>query len=108
MLNEFIKYLFKTKATKKSFDFSTFLPKVPQPRKQQLLEECTKRSISIYDDNPLEQSSGAYSIFRNPASEAELENRLSTKKAIILSKRANFIAFLALIVTTITLAKTFL
>ncbi|HCI53854.1 MAG TPA: hypothetical protein DE312_11175 [Gallionella sp.] len=108
MFRNAIKYLFKTKVTKKSFDFSIFLPKAPQTHKQQLLEECTKRGIPIHVDNSLEQSSGAYSIFRNPASEAELENRLSTKKAIILSKRVNFIAFLALIVSAIPLIRPFL
>lgn len=108
MPNKLTNYLFKTRSANKEFDFSSFLPDTPQTHKQQLLEECIKRGISIYVDNPLEQSSGAYSIFRNPASEAELEYRLSTKKAIALSERANIIALLALIASALPLIRPFL
>lgn len=100
MFRKSIKYLFKTKGTNNTFDFSIFLPNAPQTHKQQLFEECTKRGISIYDDNPLEQSSGVYSIFRNPASEAELEDRLMRKKA-------NDIQILILVATIISLANSF-
>lgn len=108
MLAKFIKYILKTNSNNENYDFYSFLPDTPPVYKQLLTEKCTKRGISIYDDNPLEQSSGTYSIFRNLASEAELENRLSTKKAIILSERANFIAFLTLIVSAIPLISPFL
>lgn len=80
------------------YDFSSF---APLTSRQLLLERYKKQDIPIYDDNPLEQTSGAYSIFRNPASEAELECRLNATKA-------NKIQLLILIVTTITLAKSFL
>ena len=87
------------------YDFSSF---APLTSKQLLLERCKKQGVPIYVDNPLEQSSGVYSIFRNTASEAELERRFNAQKMIIFSestsvsaKRAYFIALLALIVSAI-------
>lgn len=92
-------------------DFSTFVPAVPLTRKQQLIEECQKQNVSIYIDDLFERSA----IFRSVASEAELERRLNTKKAIALSERANtlsrcanFIALLALIASAIPFVKSLL
>jgi hypothetical protein len=89
-------------------DFSKYLGEVPQTRKQRLLEECKKNDVSIYIDNPSEQSSGIYAEFRGVISEAELEQRLNAKKAVDQSNRANFIAAIALIVSVVALVKSFL
>lgn len=100
---------------KANSDFSAFVSAIPLTRKQLLIEECKKQDVSIYIDDPSEQSTGAYAIFRGVASEAELERRLNAKKVTIFSKRANVIAFAAftasvipLIVPTIALIKPFL
>ena len=100
---------------KANSDFSVFVSAIPLTRKQLLLEECKNQDVSIYIDDPMEQSAGAYAIFRGVASEAELECRLNAKKAMILFKRANVIEFatftasvIPFIVTTIALIKPFL
>ncbi len=93
---------------KSNSDFSSFVLTTPLTRKQLLIEECVKQDVSINIDDPSEQSSGPYSIFSCIASEAELERRLNAKKETILSKRANVIALLALIVSTVALVKPFL
>lgn len=91
----YIKRLFTQKQDHK--DFSTYLEESPQTRKQLLLEECIKNNVSIHVDDSSETSSGIYANFRGVASEAELERRLNAKTAIIQSKRANFLARLALL-----------
>jgi len=93
---------------KANSDFSAFVSAIPLTRKQLLIEECEKQDVSIYIEEPSEQSSGVYSIFRGIASEAELERRLNAKKAIAFSKRANVIAFLIFIVSAVDLVKPFL
>jgi hypothetical protein len=94
---------------KKGEDFSTFLgDSSMSTKKSALLEECKKHDISPYIDDATESSSGAYATFRGVASEAELERRLNTKKALGLSNQANAIAFLAFIVSLAALAKSFL
>jgi hypothetical protein len=115
MFSKSIKYLFKTRANNKDFDFSSFFPDTFPTPKQLLIEKCKKRRISIYINDPLEQPIGAYSIFRNPASEAELEHRFNAQKMIIFSENAStsakltyIIALLALIVSIITLVRSFL
>jgi tRNA threonylcarbamoyladenosine modification (KEOPS) complex Pcc1 subunit len=114
-LNKFINRIFKAKAAKKDSDFSAFLLAVPLTRRQLLIEKCNKQDVSIYIDDPSEQSAGVYANLRAVASEAELESRLNAKNAITLSirandlsKRANVISLLAFIVATIALIKTFL
>ena len=89
-------------------DFSKFVDEAPKTSKQRLLEECAKHDVSIYIDNPSEQSAGVYAEFRGVASEAELERRLNAKKAVGQSYRANVIAAVALIVSLVALVKSFL
>jgi len=89
-------------------DFSKYLAEVPQTRKQRLLKDCKKYDVSIYSDNPSEQSSGIYEEFRGVVSEAELERRINAKKAVAQINRANFIATIALIVSVAALVKSFL
>lgn len=89
-------------------DFSSYLGEVPQTRKQRLLEDCRKNDVSIYIDNPSEQSSGIYAELRGVVSEAELEQRLNAKKAVGQSNRANVIAAIALIVSVVALVNSFL
>jgi len=107
-LYKFINRIFNAKAAKKDSDFSAFVSAVPQTRKQLLIEECQKHDVSIYIDDPSEQSAGDYAIMRGVVSEAELEFRLNPKRAISLSRRTNVIAFFALIVSAIDLVKHFL
>lgn len=89
-------------------DFSKYFGEVPQTRKQWLLEECKRNDVSIYIDNPSEQSSGIYAELRGVVSEAELERRLNAKRAVGQSNRANVIAAIALIVSVVALVKSFL
>lgn len=97
-----------TAAAKKDFDFSAFVPATPLTRKQLLIEECKKQDVPICVDDPLEQSAGDYAIFRSVASEAELERRLNAQKTFTFSAQANVIALLALIVSALAFAKSFL
>lgn len=92
----------------KDTDFSAFMSGIPQTRKQRLIEECKRQDVSIYIDDPTEQSAGIYAELRGVVSEAELERRLNAKKAIALSKRTNVIAYFSLFVSAIALAKPFL
>lgn len=92
----------------KEQDFSKFFGDIPQTRKQKLLQDCKKNDVSIYIDNPSEQSSGIYAELRGVASETELEQRLNAKKAIGQSNQANMIAVIALIVSILALVKSFL
>lgn len=93
---------------KSNQDFSKYFGETPNTRKQRLLEDCRKNDVSIYLDNPSEQSSGTYAELRGVASEAELERRLNAKKAVSQSTRANVIAAIALIVSLVALVKSFL
>lgn len=93
--------------TSKDQDFSKILADTPKTRKQRLQEECRRRDVSIYADDPTEQSAGVASLFRNPASEAELERRLNSKRAVGLAGKANVIAVLALVVSVAALVKAF-
>ena len=89
-------------------DFSQYLGEAPQPRKRRLLAECKKHDVSIYVDNPSEQTAGVYAELRAVASEAELEQRLNAKNAVRQSNRANVIAAVALVVSLVALIKSFL
>ncbi|MEQ1838241.1 MAG: hypothetical protein ABL858_07905 [Candidatus Nitrotoga sp.] len=106
LINTLTKYFKRIRSQKlqdtelQDTDFSSFLPDTPP--KQQLIEECQKLGVSIYIDDPSEQSAGVYANQRAVASEAELERRLNAKKAIMnaekatkLSKWAIFISLLA-------------
>ena len=79
-------------------DFSKFLDSPTKTRKQRLLEECEKLDVSIYIDDPTEASSGEYANIRGTASEAELDRRLITKKALNQTKRAIVISVISLLV----------
>ena len=89
-------------------DFSKYFGEIPKTRKQRLLEECQSNDVSIYIDNPSEQSSGIYAEMRGAVSEAELEQRLNAKRTVAQSNRANVIAAIALIVLVVALVKSFL
>lgn len=89
-------------------DFSDYLPDDISTSKQKLLKICNKYKVPIYIDDNTETSSGVYSNLRAVASEAELERRLNIKKATIETKRANVMAFIALIVSLTALVKSFL
>lgn len=91
-------------------DFSTYLGEgeLPQTRKQRLLDDCKNNDVSIYIDNPSEQTSGIYAELRGVVSEAELEQRLNAKKAVGQSNRANVIAAIALFVSVVALVNVFL
>ncbi len=101
-----LKRLFARKQS--DHDFSNYLGEVPQTRKQRLFEDCRKNDVSIYIDNPSEQSSGIYAELRGVVPEAEFEQRLNAKKAAGQSNRANVIAAIALIVSVVALVKSFL
>lgn len=88
-------------------DFSKDLGEMPKTKKQRLLEHCQKNDVSIYIDNPSEQSYGIYAELRGTASEAELERRLNAKKVVGQSNRANIIAALALLVSVVALVNSF-
>ncbi|MBI5660325.1 MAG: hypothetical protein HZC43_12460 [Nitrosomonadales bacterium] len=110
--NKFIKQIFEAlrffQPKSKDTGFSVFMSGIPQTRKQRLIEECKRQEVSIYIDDPTEQSAGIYAELRGVGSEAELERRLNTKKTIALSKCTSIIAFSAFIVSTIALIKSFL
>lgn len=105
---KFIKRIARSKAANKGSDFSSFVSAIPLTRKRSLIEECTKLNVSIYINDPSEQSTGAYALLRGVASEAELERRLNTKKETILSTHTNIITVIALIVSVMALVKPFL
>lgn len=92
----------------KDTDFSVFMFGIPPTRKQLLIEECRKQDVSIYIDEPTEQSIGIYAELRGVVSEAELERRLNTKKTTTLSMRANVVALFALVVSVLDYAQSFL
>ena len=86
-------------------DFSNFLPKEASTKKQKLIRDCKKYSISIFVDDTSESSSGIYAQMRAVASEAELERRLLAKMAVRKSVHANLISILALAVSVASFAK---
>jgi len=92
----------------KDEDLSNYLEGIPKSRKQLLLDECKKRNVSMYLDDPTEPSSGIYAELRAVASEAELEKRLNAKMAVCLARRAHWVAGIALLASLIALIKSFL
>jgi hypothetical protein len=109
---EFIKLIIKARGfphrKSEDTDFSAFTTGTPPTRKQLLLEKCRKQDVSIYVDDPTEQSAGIYAELRGVVSESELDRRLNAKKVIVLSKRTNVIAYGSLLVSAITLVISFL
>lgn len=115
-LNKYVKQIFRGKTDKscgnvqghaKTSDFSNFIPTAQPTRKELLIAKCEKHDVSIYIDDPLEQSAGAYKIFRGVASETELEHRLNVKKAIDNSIRAIIISFFCFLGSVISFIKLF-
>ena len=92
----------------KDQDFSSFVGGGPKSKKQLLIEECKRRDVSVSLDDPAESSSGVYAELRGGASEAELERRLNAVRAVGLSKLANLLAIIALLVSVVALIKSFL
>ena len=88
-------------------DWSKYISQAPTSQKRRLIEECKKRGVAIFVDDPKETTEGVYSLFRAVASEAELQNRLLTKAAATRSVWANVIAVIALIVSITALIKSF-
>ncbi|WP_126760551.1 hypothetical protein [Pseudidiomarina salinarum] len=74
----------------------------PESRKQRLIRECKKYDVTPYIDDPSENASGN-NVMRGVASEAEIERRLSAKKAVLGASRANIIALLAFFVASFSL-----
>lgn len=105
---EYIKRIFKAKAAEDGSDFSSFITGIPLTPKQQRIEECKNLDVSIYIDDPSEQSAGVNANLRAVASEAEIERRLNAAKATQLSKWAIIISLLAFIESTIAFVKSFI
>lgn len=90
-------------------DWDSYLgPHPPKTRKQRLLEECKKLDVSIYVDESPEATSGIYGALRGVPSEAELERRLITKRAVIQTSRRNKIAIVGIVVTIVSIVTSFL
>lgn len=89
-------------------DFSKDLDESRLSHKDRLIQSCQNRKISIYVDDAVEASSGAYAGLRGVASEAELERRLTASKALGHARWANVVAVISLIVSVIAFIKTFL
>ena len=89
-------------------DFSNFIKEGEKSRKDKLIEECKRLDVSLYIDDQSENSKGNYSGIRAVASEAELERRIIAKKASISSMQSKYIAIIALIISLISLVKSFL
>jgi hypothetical protein len=88
-------------------DFSDFIPAAPQTRKERLLRECERRGVSVYVDDSSEASVGVYADLRAVASEAELERRLQATTAAVHAKYATVIAVLSLVVSIVSLVRSF-
>lgn len=88
-------------------DWSKYLSQAPTSSKRLLIEECRKRGVVIFVDDPTETTEGVYSNFRAVASEAELQRRLLSKAAATKATWANVIAAVALVVSVIALVKSF-
>ncbi len=79
-------------------DFSAYLSAEQSTTKQALISECQRRGVTIFVNDSSESSAGVYAKLRAVASEAELQDRLFQAVALHTAKRANFIAWLALVV----------
>ena len=107
-INEYIKRVFKAKVAKNSSDFSSFLSDIPLTHKQQQIEACQKLGVSIYIDDPSEQSAGVYANLRAVASEAELECRLNAEKAIMNAEKATKLSKWAIVISLLALLLDFI
>lgn len=72
----------------------------PVSRKEELIKICQSLDISIYIDDPAEN---VHTPIRAVASEAELERRVLSKKAVKYSLDSRWIALAALIVSSMSL-----
>ncbi|PUE43433.1 hypothetical protein [Limnohabitans sp. Hippo3] len=88
-------------------DWSRYLSQAPTSSKRLLIEECRRRGVIIFVDDPTETTEGVYSNFRAVASEAELQRRLLGKAASTKATLANVIAAFALVVSVVALIKSF-
>lgn len=70
-----------------------------ESRKERLIRLCNSQDVSIYIDDQSEASKGTYAALRAVTSEAELERRLNTKKALAQSKYSNYISLVALTIS---------
>ena len=84
-------------------DFSACLKDTATSKKKELIAECQRRGVSIFVDDQSESSTGIYAQLRAVASEAELERRLLSVKALGSAQRANVIAWLAMAVAVVGL-----
>ena len=84
-------------------DFSAYLKDTATSKKKELIAECQRRGVSIFVDDQSESSTGIYAQVRAVASEAELERRLLSVKALGSAQRANVIAWLAMAVAVVGL-----
>lgn len=80
-------------------DWEKYIP--DEASYMKLQEECKKRRIPIYVDNPT--GSPSSDIFRQVASEYELHRRLLEKNTVDIAKRAYRIALLSLFVAFLSL-----
>lgn len=79
-------------------DWGKFFKKsADESRKDRLIRFCKKYDVSIHIDDSTEPSKGAYAVLRSVVSEAELERRLNTKKALVQAQYSNYISLFALL-----------
>jgi hypothetical protein len=82
---------------KKDQDWSKFFGEQSnESRKERLIRLCNSQNVSIYIDDQSETAEGIYAALRAVASEAELERRLNTQRALAQSKYSNYISLIAL------------
>lgn len=84
-------------------NFSNFFLKRELTKKENILKRCADLHISPYIDDSSESVPVGGLDMRSVASEAELEKRINEKCAIINSAKANKIAFLALVISAISM-----
>lgn len=96
IIRAFINALRRNIVSTDQYNFEQFAPQ-RLTTKEHLIQECKKLGVSIYIDDPMEQTKGIYAkIFRSVASEAELERRLNAKKNIILATATLLISVITL------------
>jgi hypothetical protein len=87
-------------------DFSKYLPDGPASNKEKLIVECRKRCVPIYVTDQSETTSGPYAALRAVAPESELHARLLQAILAERARNANRIAWLALLVSVVSLIVT--
>lgn len=63
-------------------------------KKEKSINYATRNGISIYIDDPKEKTSGIYSIFRQVASESEIEKRITEYKKLYWQRIAIIFTFI--------------